>query len=201
MDAEEEEILKKWNSGALEKANTVKYDPPVSLPKRHELIALIAEREATPVMKRVPFHDTVFCRENGCSLVTYKKYRKQIENEPKIVPNGEQSYENYLQFLWENKHKNSKYAELWGKAMGVLKDKSEVKVDLSINPDEFARSNIEAERRLRESQDRVVTVQEKPTALLSELCVDSGQDITGDSEVEELESPVKGSGGSSGVAG
>lgn len=156
---------------------------------REKLVAEIAIRMDTPDIERDPYTDKEFCHIWNISQLTYIKWKKKIivQRESEL---GETEADRFMNRMYElaMEGRNAKYAELWARIKGVLKDKSEVKVDLTISADDFVRRNLRAESELGMEGYRVSEMPKKPPVLPKPLCLDSGQGSSDESSVASVES-------------
>jgi len=151
-------------------------------------VTLISEWLDTPDYERKFASDAEFYRVNKIPSQTGIRLKKQILERR----SSEEAKDDFTLTLERLKIKalrgdNARYMEMWLTVNGWLKRQQEVKVDLSINADEFARRNLDAIRELdEESDNRVVEVPSEPALLPENLREDTGQDGSEGSEVAGL---------------
>ena len=152
--------------------------------KRREEI--IKKWLSAPLKDRKPYTLDDLCVYLKINAEEIEVYKKKIEGKwefEKLSKN-----EKYMAKLEElaMSGRNPRYMELLLKIKGVYKEKSEVKVDFSISPDEFVRRNLRAETELSLEGYRVEKVPAESTLLSKKLRLGAGQDSTGDSDVETV---------------
>lgn len=145
----------------------------------------------TSITIRQPKSKQKFCDSIGISVPTLNKIDTERGKKPRFdTPNIDdlpiddkiKLFDSLLFQLIQDPKTPSKTLELFAKRYGLLVDKSETKVNIVFNADEYARIDAEAERRSRDfrEQNRTLGLQEKPLLLPSEIREDTGCQSGGD---------------------
>ncbi len=156
---------------------------------KEKRVAKIMERLATPMIERDPQSDEQFCKKLGFSYVTYLSDKKKIEE---AWAKGDITDEvtKYMKRLEELAliGRNPKFMEMLLKIKNIYKEKSEVKIDLTLSAEDLIRRNLRAEAELNAEGYGVEEVPNESPVLPEELRLGTGQDKTGDSPMAGVES-------------